>query len=158
MYEVFEVYENDNTPTYIQIKISFDNNKTDLFVFIPIFLYLRFPIVPHFVPHRMIPLEHTQPTNQPHNHTAYTQCHDDGDVGDDDDSGMQIVPSIATYFANINAHHAEKIELVHVLFKTVEPMLIKLECIVLESNSGQLENMCLYYAFWENQLLELLIR
>lgn len=89
-----------------------------------------------------------------HAHTAHKPSSDEL-VGD---NGEQIIPSIATYFADINAKHCEKIELIDVLFKTVAPILIKLECIVLESNSGQFENMCLYYTFWENQLLELLIR
>lgn len=88
---------------------------------------------------------------------TYTAHKPNGDelVGD---NAVQIIPSIATYFHDINGSHCEKIQLIDILFKTVEPILIKLECIVLGSNSGQFENMCLYYAFWENQLLELLIR
>lgn len=68
------------------------------------------------------------------------------------------IPSIATYFSIIHDNQHRKMKNVENLFSTVGPILIKLESLVLDTNTGELDNMHLYYNFWENQLLELLIR
>lgn len=67
-------------------------------------------------------------------------------------------PSIATYFSIIHDNQHRKMKNVENLFSTVGPILIKLESLVLDTSTGELDNMRLYYSFWENQLFELLIR
>lgn len=68
------------------------------------------------------------------------------------------IPSIATYFSIIHDNQHRKMKSVENLFRTIGPILIKLESLVLDSSTGELDNMCLYYDFWEQQLFELLIR
>lgn len=68
------------------------------------------------------------------------------------------IPSIATYFCIIHDNQHRKMKNVQNLFSTVGPILIKLESLVLDTSTGELDNMRLYYNFWENQLFELLIR
>lgn len=75
--------------------------------------------------------------------------------GSDVESSM---PSIATYFSIIHDNQHKKMKSVQHLFSTIGPILIKLESLVLDTSTGELDNMRLYYNFWENQLFELLIR
>lgn len=73
-------------------------------------------------------------------------------------SDIHHIPSISTYFSNIHGIQHRKMKNVENLFNTVGPILIKLESLVLDTSTGELNNMHLYYNFWENQLFELLIR
>lgn len=68
------------------------------------------------------------------------------------------VPLIATYFSIIHDNQHRKMKDVENLFTAIGPILIKLESLVLDTSTGELDNMRLYYSYWENQLFELLIR
>lgn len=74
------------------------------------------------------------------------------------DIDTQFIPSITTYFSIIHANQYKSMNYVGNLFETVGPMIIKLEFFVLGTKSGELDNMCLYYSFWKNQLYKLLSR
>lgn len=76
----------------------------------------------------------------------------------DDGADVQCTPSIASYFCIIHDNQQRKMKNVEHLFEAIGPILIKLECLVLDTSTGELDNMRLYYNFWENQLFELLIR
>lgn len=82
----------------------------------------------------------------------------DADVDADTAADKRHIPSIAAYFSIIHDNQHRKMKNVENLFRTIGPILIKLESLVLDSSTGELDNMCLYYDFWEQQLFELLIR
>lgn len=86
--------------------------------------------------------------------TRTTETDTDADVTEN----IQLIPSIASYFSIIHDNQRRKIKNVENLFKTIGPILIKLESLVLDTSTGELDNMRLYYTYWENQLFELLIR
>lgn len=68
------------------------------------------------------------------------------------------VPLIASYFSIIHDNQHRKMKDVENLFTAIGPILIKLESLVLDTSTGELDNMRLYYSYWENELFELLIR
>lgn len=70
----------------------------------------------------------------------------------------QHIPSIVAYFSIIDDNQHRKMKTVEHLFSAVGPILIKLESLVLDTSTGESDNMRLYYDFWEQQLFELLIR
>lgn len=70
----------------------------------------------------------------------------------------QPIPSITAYFTIVHANQYKNMNYVGNLFKTVGPMLIKLEFLVLGTKSGELDNMCFYYSYWETQLYKLVSR
>lgn len=76
----------------------------------------------------------------------------------DDGADVQCTPSIAAYFCIIHDNQTRKMKNVEHLFRAIGPILIKLESLVLDTSTGELDNMHLYYDFWQHQLFELLIR
>lgn len=76
----------------------------------------------------------------------------------DDGADVQCTPSIAAYFCIIHDNQTRKMKNVVHLFRAIGPILIKLESLVLDTSTGELDNMHLYYDFWQHQLFELLIR
>lgn len=74
------------------------------------------------------------------------------------DIDFQPVPSITAYFTIVHVNQYKNMKYVGNLFKTVGPMLIKLEFLVLGTKTGGSDNMCFYYSYWETQLYKLVSR
>lgn len=66
--------------------------------------------------------------------------------------------SIEVYFTNIDINRMEKIKIVKSSFKSIRSHLIKIESLILNTHTSKADSMKLYYNFWENELLEFLIR
>lgn len=69
-----------------------------------------------------------------------------------------VILPIEKYFSIIDTNKKAKIKIVESLFKSIGPILIKLESMILGTHTGDSANMKLYYNYQENELFEFLIR
>lgn len=65
---------------------------------------------------------------------------------------------IVDYFNAIEQNKNDKIKKLKIQFESIGPILIKLETLILGTYTGHSDCMQYYYAYWEKQLFELLIR
>ena len=65
---------------------------------------------------------------------------------------------IREFFRAIANNKNDKIKKIQKLFESTGPLLIKLESLILGTYTGESPKMKLYYAAWEKQMFEILIR
>lgn len=101
--------------------------------------------------------------NKDEQHSNFNETiHQNGDHVKDTKSAVRFIEStvmyIDDYFNAIEENKNDKMKKLKIQFESIGPILIKLETLILDTHTGDSDCMKYYYAYWEKQLFELLIR